>query len=168
ELKDAIGLFAKYIPLRSFFEEGLRFNQLWSQVEQTVNEFSQWQEYFSLSSAAVSERGLIDSSVFDYAFIFEEEPGSFSAGGVTFSIGRCDVALGQFKVRLSCAWKAHTAVALTFHYDPKYFDAETIKCLVEQFHTLASSAVNDPDAKIDDLEIVSESERDQLLFDFNR
>ncbi|MCP5106102.1 MAG: amino acid adenylation domain-containing protein, partial [bacterium] len=53
-------------------------------------------------------------------------------------------------------------------YCTKLFKAETIQRLERYLKTILSSVISDPDQKIAQIEILSRSEREQLLVDFNR
>ncbi|HEX8185323.1 MAG TPA: amino acid adenylation domain-containing protein, partial [Blastocatellia bacterium] len=54
-----------------------------------------------------------------------------------------------------------------FHYDAGSFGEDDIKRLAEEFQALLKGIINNPDAAIGELEIVSDAERQQLVIDFN-
>jgi amino acid adenylation domain-containing protein len=55
-----------------------------------------------------------------------------------------------------------------FYYDSSLFTAVDIKRISEYFEVLLNSVVNNSDAAIGELEILSDRNRKQLLFDFNQ
>ena len=48
ELNEALGLFAKYLPLRCHLEEHAPFSALVAQVHASTRAAHEWQEYFFL------------------------------------------------------------------------------------------------------------------------
>ncbi|MHC5832396.1 MAG: hypothetical protein ACYT04_94550, partial [Nostoc sp.] len=52
-------------------------------------------------------------------------------------------------------------------YDAKLFDEDYIQCLAEQFQTLLSSILDDPETVIDKIGILSDVEREKILVNFN-
>ena len=53
-LQEAVGLFAKYLPVRGHLEENLRFSQILEQAGNSARDVLQWQEYFSWDQFAGS------------------------------------------------------------------------------------------------------------------
>jgi non-ribosomal peptide synthetase component F len=47
ELERSLGLFAKYLPLNCHFETHSKFSEILSQVNQSVHDAYEWQEYFT-------------------------------------------------------------------------------------------------------------------------
>ena len=64
-LSEAVGLFAKYLPLTADLEPGLRFDDLLRQEQQSTSEIREWQEYFSWEAAAPPRS---NSSIFQFIF----------------------------------------------------------------------------------------------------
>ena len=54
-----------------------------------------------------------------------------------------------------------------FEYDSELFEVETIARIVGHFQTLLEGAVKDPDRRVSELALLTESERHRLLIDFN-
>ena len=69
-------------------------------------------------------------------------------------------------MKLFCARKGDLLIT-EFHYDSNLFRAQDIERLARQFQTLLESVTNNPEASIGELEILSGSERQQLLIEFN-
>lgn len=166
ELKRAIGLFAKYLPLSCRWQENDPFSHVLKGVDERVDELAEWQETFSWESIAESKESGIELPFFPLCFDFEEQPPQYAAGEVTFAICRQSACVDRFKVKLACApW--HGSLTARFHYDPNFFAAKDIQRLAEQFQTLLASAIHDPETTIAELEILTPTERQQLLVEFN-
>jgi len=82
------------------------------------------------------------------------------------SIYKQYVCVDRFKVKLCCVHDDDSLIT-EFHYDSSIFSGEDIKRLAGQFHTLLGSVINNPEATISFLEILSSIERQQLLVEFN-
>ncbi len=166
ELQKTLGLFSKHLPLRCHLEGKLQFCEILRRVDESACEALQWQEYFSWEHVAGSNGNLPATPFCAAGFEFREQTVKYSAADLTFSIRKQLVYADRFKVKLSCFQKEDLVVA-QFHYDSSLFRAEDIKRLNEQFHKLLESAVRNPEAAINELEILSTAQRQQLLAEFN-
>jgi hypothetical protein len=100
-LESALGLFAKYLPVYSHFEEKLKFSENLKQVSESVREAFKWQESFTWEQATESTARHQDF-FFPICFEFDEQPGNFSDANLSFSIDKQYICLEPFKVKLSC------------------------------------------------------------------
>ena len=159
ELEPALGLFAKFLPLRSELTENFSFAETWQQIQQEEREAYKYQEYFS-------HEYLGNSSGFPFGFEFEEQLEKHSASGVFFSIYKQYACCDRFKVKLSCH-RQNDSLAAEFHYDPIFLADNSIRCLAEQFYALVQSVASNPQTAIGKLEMLSDRARNQLLVEFN-
>ncbi|UNU27121.1 non-ribosomal peptide synthetase family protein [Microcoleus vaginatus] len=159
ELEPALGLFAKFLPLRGQLTENFSFAETLQQIQQEEREAYKYQEYFS-------HEYLGNSSGFPFGFEFEEQLEKHSASGVFFSIYKQYACCDRFKVKLSCH-RQNDSLAAEFHYDPIFLADNSIRCLAEQFYALVQSVASNPQTAIGKLEILSDRARDQLLLEFN-
>jgi amino acid adenylation domain-containing protein/non-ribosomal peptide synthase protein (TIGR01720 family) len=162
ELQTAIGLFAKYLPIASRLKSDLSFNQLWQQVQESVSEGYQWQDYFSWQEYTKN----LAASFFPFCFEFTEQAQQESVDTVTFNLYKEYVCVDRFKLKLSCIQQEDDLV-VDLYYDANLFIAEDIQRLASQFQQVASSVTRNPNAAISDLEILTERELHQLLVEFN-
>ncbi|HEX6047362.1 MAG TPA: amino acid adenylation domain-containing protein [Pyrinomonadaceae bacterium] len=166
ELNGAFGLFAKFLPIRCSFKEGLPFDALLERITQATQTAEDWQEYFTWEHNAGTARSCKEPA-FSIAFEYEEPHRTCSAADLTFSIYKQYVCFDRFKVKLCCV-EQDDALLTEFYYDSGAVTAEAIKYLVGQFTTLLESVVSNPEASIDELEVVSDSERRKLITEFNQ
>jgi len=159
ELEPALGLFAKFLPLRGQLTENFSFAETLQQIQQEEREAYKYQEYFS-------HEYLGNSSGFPFGFEFEEELEKHSASGVFFSIYKQYACCDRFKVKLSCH-RQNDSLAAEFHYDPIFLADNSIRCLAEQFYALVQSVASNPQTAIGKLEMLSDRARNQLLVEFN-
>jgi amino acid adenylation domain-containing protein len=163
ELEDAMGAFARTIPVGCRLDRDMPFKTLLALIAEAVSEAGDWHEYFK------PERNQSDDiSEPDFPFSFElvEWPSKFRAADLSFSLYRQLVCLERFKVKLSAILRGDDLL-VEFQYDASLFDEQEISRLAGQFSTLVQSALDDGEAVIGALEIVCEAERRQLLVEWN-
>jgi amino acid adenylation domain-containing protein len=176
ELKGALGLFAKYLPIACQLEATLRLSDVLQRVEAAASEAYDWQECFDWEHVSQTINQTIDqvnpAFFFPFCFEFNEYPSDLAAADVVFSICRQSAYFDQFKLKLVCVNKIcadkNNQLVLEFHYDSNVYKTEDIQRLVGQFHTVLESVINQANASISELEILSDTERQQLLIEFNQ
>lgn len=156
DLQYALGLLDKCLPLKSHLEEHDLLSQRVQQTVQMMQEAHQWQEYFTGLPLVTLPVG------FEFA-----EWSIASTPDLAFSICQQAVYLNRFKLRLSCMRQSGQLRA-EFHYDANLFAADAIAQIANYFQTLLTSIINQPDAKISDLNFLSAYDRQRLLVDFNQ
>ncbi|MEH2381706.1 MAG: amino acid adenylation domain-containing protein [Nostoc sp.] len=166
ELKDVLGLLTKYLPISSHLEENLHFKELLEKVEETLSYSHKWQEYFSWEQVTAKNGNGIEPPFFPFCFDFQEQPANCVVGNVLFSLYKQYSCIDRFKVKLSGV-RLDERLLLEFHYDSNLFPLKNIKILSEQYLTLLESAIARPDDAIADLEMCSDRQRQQLLYEWN-
>jgi amino acid adenylation domain-containing protein len=165
ELQDALGLFAKWLPVHCHFEEHTRFTEVLGQIHESILSADAWQEYFTQGDGTGSE-GTALLSFFPFGFEFGERLATQYAGGVRFTVYEEYCCIERFKVKLTCL-QLEDSLSLQLHYDPDLFQIEDIHRLVGYFTTLLQSVVETPEAVVSKLELVNSAERQQLLVAWN-
>ena len=160
ELSGALGLFAKAVPVTARFEEGMRFDEVLTQLGEATRMAYTWQENYQWPQNGAGAQQTIG---FEYA----ERPADIVAANVTFSIHAQSHPLEDFKLHLHCV-RADDSITAELHYDPAQFDVDDVRRLARQFATIVRSAVQKPRASIDELEILTADERHELLFKWNQ
>jgi amino acid adenylation domain-containing protein len=165
-LEETLGLLATHLPLRGRVEGGLPFATFLKGVSAAFAEIQEWQEYFSWERAgeATARPGVVPSATL--SFDYEEAAAPRRGGGATFTILRERVYFDRFKINLRCVGGG-SGVSFEFHYDAGLFAAEDIRRLAGQFLRLAEGVADDPEAALDEFEILGEEERRRLLCEFN-
>lgn len=161
ELKSALGLLAKYLPLDCDLEPDCKFNDLMLQIEKSTDELVQWQESF------IWEVDTANEQLSFFPFCYEFLPSTkYSANDISFSICQHYICTDRFKVKFACCHQDN-GLNIEFHYDANLFATEAIQCLAEQFQALLTSTVQNPEEIIARLNILNDRERSQLLVEFN-
>jgi amino acid adenylation domain-containing protein/non-ribosomal peptide synthase protein (TIGR01720 family) len=166
ELESALGLLAKYLPIDCHLEDNFKFCGILKQIDKSTGNAFKWQEAFTWEALAGTTEKDLDSLFFPFCFEFEEKPTHYSVADLSVSISKQYVCIDQFKVKLSGIRQDDSLIA-EFHYDSNLFQVEDIERLAGQFQTLLESVIEKPEAEIGKLEILSASDRYQLLVEFN-
>ncbi|MBW4431909.1 MAG: amino acid adenylation domain-containing protein [Pelatocladus maniniholoensis HA4357-MV3] len=167
ELKTALGLFAKYLPLVYHLQANHTFTETLIQVNKLTDEMLEWQDSFNWDAFAKTSAGDREQSFLLFCFDFEDIVNNYNVGEVAFTIYQHDVCLDRFKVKLSCVRTQNDIVKVEFHYDANLFPKKDIKRLASQWQTLLMSVINNPSSAISQLNLLNEQEREQLLVAFN-
>jgi len=166
DLKPALGLLSKYLPLHCSLSAEVKFNQLLQQVQQLVQEAEQWQDYFHWEDFIELEQLNQSFPFLPVCFEFIAELDKYCEADLCFSISQQYTCTSWFKLKLSCTEKKDS-LDIDLYYDSSLFDVAEIQRLSEYFITLLTSVVHHPEAAISDLEILSDRARNQILYDFN-
>jgi hypothetical protein len=161
DLEGLPGLLTKFVPLQVHLEPALPFTELLNQTKRSRQDGLEWQELYSWKSVFRVGESVSREPFFSLCFEHEEESARISAGGVHFAIVDQDVCIDRFELKLLCS--RHDRLMAEFHYDSDLFTAEAIACLIDQFQQLVASVANDPEAGVGQVNLLSESQRQQLL-----
>ena len=164
-LQEALGLFGKSLPMICHLEGDLRLSELLERTEVSAHDAVAWQEYFNWSDSPRSDNDIDSLSYLPVGFEFREDRAKYCAGAVSFVIQNRYACSDRFALKLCCVQK-QDSLSTELHYDSSLFRAEDVDRLRAEFQTLLESVTLNPDARLDDYEIVSEMERQQLI-DFN-
>lgn len=166
ELKASLGLFAKYLPLACHLEDADRFSDILAKVNQIIAEMSDWQESFSWETALANQQDA-ETAFFPFCFEFTEAPKQHKAGEITFILYQHYICGDRFKVKLAGIQTVDDDLKTEFHYDANLFAIADMENLANQFASVLESAIENPQANISRLNILTPTERKQLLGDFN-
>ena len=159
ELESTLGLIAKYLPIQNNLTSEITAAKLCQENSNLIQEAELWEEYFIWQ----------DDAIF-LPFVFEYNSGYSSKHNrdVSFLIERIYSCIDRFKIKLACQEQEHD-LAFTLHYDANLFAENTIQSLGKYWNTLITNVLNNNniDIPIDDLEILSQSEKQQIIIDFN-
>jgi amino acid adenylation domain-containing protein len=164
ELHDALGLFARFVPVRCDFHDRASFVEILDQARGSADEAYEWQEYFV---PAWQTPGEATPKYLEYAFEFNKELPVQSVAGATFAAHQQSAVIDRHKIKL-VVHQNDDSLTFEFSYDASLFHATDVKRLAENYVTLLGSAVNNPGLAFAELEILSEAERNQLLFGWNQ
>ena len=160
ELGQSLGLFVKYLPIRSNLV-GQYFPGVVQQIKEATITASEWQECFAWDTI-----GKGDTDFFPFTFTFEEQCPEYSSGGLTFSVPLRQACVERYKINLTCL-ATEVSLQTDFYYDAKLMNESDVTRLAEQFHTLLQSVVQNPEAEVETFAIVGETELRYLIEELN-
>jgi amino acid adenylation domain-containing protein len=167
DLKKLIGPLENLLPLRTDLSGDRSFADLMTRVQEvTQGAFSHMDVPFeTLLKELRLERDMSRHPLFQIMFTMMDtavQP-SFPAGASLFEV---DSPKEQFDLSVELAtWDSK--LEATFSYNPDLFDAATIERMTVHFQMLLQSATQDPETSISRLPLLSDTERHQLLVEWN-
>ncbi|HEX2270677.1 MAG TPA: amino acid adenylation domain-containing protein [Pyrinomonadaceae bacterium] len=168
EMRGALGLFAKSVPLVSRCERDLHFSELLVTTREEMARANAAQEYFVWPAQDHSNGNHARQPFFDVAYEYLEEVSPPPAGDLIFSLHRQSAWTERFKLKLVCRRGPEGSLRLNFNYDSTVLPADAVARLHRYFATLAANAVLNPESRIGELNLLDEAERQQLLVTFNQ
>ena len=162
ELADALGLFARHLPVDCQLREGERLRDLMARVGKSLAEARRRQDFFSWEQAGgVGEE--TGSGYFPFAFEYDAHASeSRRAAGVEFSVGLMRAHVDRFNLKLSCV-EADDALTLEWHYDERVHEAERVERLAEGYAALLDDMAEHPSAALEEFEVIGAREKSLLL-----
>ena len=165
ELENALGVFAKTLPIEILIKPDRPFDAVLQQVQRSLSEAGKWQESFAWNKV----EGLQDATSLMLPLEFEycEFPGKKSYGDLAFTFAGIVADLERSKLKL-LAVRGEAGLTLELHYDSARFDQASVERIAGYFQTLLAAAVAAPETVVSRLPLLPESERRQLLVDWNQ
>ena len=166
ELEASLGLFAKYLPVQFKLAANTRFTDVLKETAGSLEEVSKWHESFTWDKVGRLGETTTETPYFPFCFDFVEAELQHTLGDLTTSLYQTHACFDRFKLKLG-ALRDNDKLAVELHYDSSLFDPQDMKRLAGQFQELLASVVAQPDASINRLNIITDAERQQPLYDMS-
>ncbi|WP_242071964.1 non-ribosomal peptide synthetase [Nostoc sp. FACHB-110] len=166
DLQPSLGLLAKYLPLDIHLQDDEQFYDIWRRVQQQTEEILELQESFCWDKNKEFAENSLEPLFFPLCFEFESILNQYFADNICFAIEQKYACIDRFQVKLVCVRRG-AEITAEFHYDANLFAVEDMQRLASQFQTLIASVLQNPEKKSAGFDILSQSERSQLLLEFN-
>ena len=169
ETENLIGFFVNTLVLRVRCSGAMTFRELLRQITETALDAYAHQDlpFEKLVEELQPERTLSHSPLFQVMFHLQNAvTESLSLSDVSMSKLEVETQTAKFDLSLSMA-ESDEGLVGTFNYNLDLFDAASIERMAQHFEHLLEAAVSNPDEQISRLQILSEAERDQVLFEWN-
>lgn len=182
---ETFGYFVNPLAIRADLSANPSFENLYGQVSRKIQTALDHQDYpFALLVKKLDiERESANSPIFQTMFIWQNalpdiykdellkfalnrNGATLDFGAAKFESVRLEPSAAQFDLSLSAA-EVGGQILCSFQYNADLFGAETISHLAENFKVLLASLIKSTDAKVSDLEIISNEEINKILFDWN-
>ena len=172
EIDGLIGFFVNTLVLRSRISPEMSFRELLLHVRKTTLEAYAHQEvpFEKIVDALVKERDMSRSPLFDVMFVLQNnaQPDSLENGlsGLSVSFERNQDNTSKFD--LSVTLQEHPGgISGSITYNSDLYDPETIQRMLAHYERLLQAVVSDQNLPVNELQMISQAEREQLLFGFN-
>jgi amino acid adenylation domain-containing protein/FkbM family methyltransferase len=169
EIEQLIGFFVNTLVLRTSLKGNPSFNKLMRRVRDVTLEAYAHQDlpFEKLVQEIQVRRDLSRTPLFQVLMIFQNVPRTTEGlPGLTATELVTEGRWSNFDLTLWIS-EGTQGLAATLEYSTDLFDAATVQRMIEHFQLLVESVVNDPSQPILSLQIVSESERNLLLKEWN-
>jgi amino acid adenylation domain-containing protein/non-ribosomal peptide synthase protein (TIGR01720 family) len=170
EIEPLIGFFVNTLVLRTDLTGDPSFTELIRRVRRaSLDAFANQDLPFErLVNALEVERSLSHNPLFQVVFALQNAPYSPpELPGLSLSIIELEPLTTQFDLTLYLSEK-QGGLDGTLEYNSDLFDRDTILRLVANFKTLLTGAVRHPDIPVSGLPLVSETEKELMLTQFNQ
>jgi len=152
ELRDAVGLLGKTLPIEACFEGDVRFREVVEHVHNTMSQAAAWQEYYAPGSDFGGEP----------LVVFENLEGGEGSASAEFFCSN-----DSYKLKLLTVQRSN-GVALEFYFDGSRFNQDFIQRLAGYFQRLLTAATTQPETKVSRLPLLDDGEKCKLIHDWNQ
>jgi amino acid adenylation domain-containing protein len=154
ELREAVGLIAKCLPIEARFDGDFCFLDVVEHVRGSMAKAAEWQEYYVPGFGFAA----------DAPVCFEWLPGISDSSAASARIAVCN---DSYKLKLS-AQRRPDGLAIAFHYDALRIDDASVERLAGYFAKLLAGAVATPETQVSRLPLLGEGEFQRLVVEWNR
>ena len=168
KLKDLIGFFVNTLVLRSNLAANPSFSELLAQIRQVALEAYAHQDlpFDKLVEVLQPTRDLSYTPLFQVMFALQDAPRLATIPSLSLKEFKVDPQIAQFDLSVCIENTADKLIA-TFEYNTDLFDDATITRMVSHYQNLLAGIVINPQAKLSELPLLSEREKQQLLVEWN-
>jgi len=155
ELRDALGPFARSLPVTCRIGAGMDLAAVARGVERACDEAARWQDFVPAGAAP-------DAARVPCGFAWSTGAAVFEGGGIEWSV--TELFASAEPPRLSLLWtETGDGPKAALLYDGARFSGEAVERVAEELRTLLHDAARRPEATAEELEVVGPAERSHLL-----
>ena len=169
EVERLIGFFVNTLVLRTQFENNPSFKDLLAQVRETTLKAYEHQDvpFEQVVEALQPQRSSSHSPLFQVMFILQNSSiRDVELPGVTLAPIELGSTIAKFDLTLSIT-ETDQGLVGEWKYNTDLFKEQTIERMIGHFQNLLEAIVENPLTNVSKLPLLSESERHQLLVEWN-
>ncbi|MCY8834837.1 non-ribosomal peptide synthetase [Bacillus atrophaeus] len=170
ELESLIGYFVNTLPIRANLSGNLTFKQLVEQIHNRVKKafFNQDLPFEKIVEDLKVERSKSFSPLFQVMFVFQNMPmQKLEMPNLKLNVKRNQNNTAKYDLILEMTEKNEEIVG-SFEYNTDLFKQETILRMINHINGLIEEVVKNPEIRIKDINLITEKEKNQILYDFNQ
>jgi amino acid adenylation domain-containing protein len=161
-LQDALGLFAKWLPVSCRPEKDHQLAAVLEQITKSCQETYDFQERFIWGETDQPGEAASFPSI---GFECEWQAEILVAGEVAMRVARQHIFTDRFKVKLVCRLGEPISAAL--HFDEATVTREEAQLLASRYSAVVRMAVGTSELTIGDLDVLGDEERRQVVKEWN-
>jgi amino acid adenylation domain-containing protein len=169
EIDGLIGFFVNTLVLRCDLSGNPAFTKLLARVKETTLKAYTHQDlpFEMLVEKLHPQRDLSRTPLFQVMFVLQDfAVDTLELPGSTVNLLELDTGTSLFDLTLSLR-ASEKGLSGSFEYNTDLFDAATINRMIGHFQILLEGIAVDPERRLSDLPILTESERNRILVDWN-
>jgi aspartate racemase len=170
ELEELVGFFVNTLALRIDLGGDPRFRELVARVRQTALEAYEHEELpFEQLIAALNPRRKLSHAPLAQVLFSLQAAGGGKARFANLAASNVQLERGTAKLDLSLIMsETDEGLLASFEYATDLFDGETIERMLGHLETLLEAVVAEPQLRLSELPLLTESERNQVLVSWNQ
>ena len=162
-----IGPFANSLPIRTSFSGNLTFLDLLTHVQTVMSEGqTRFVPFEKLLEELELEPSLSYAPIFQVSFGFQNTNPGREGSGLTLEEFMFDDGIARLDLALEILQNG-SHLDCRFRFSTDLFDRSTIERLGSHFKTLLREIVKNPEQRVSTLPLLTESEREQIVVDWN-
>ncbi len=170
ELKNIIGMFVNSLPIRMSLDNTMSYSTFLNEVKNKCLNCYNYGSYpfDELVNKLHVSRDASRTPLFDTMFIYQTNgytSASFDGKNVNYFIPNSHTS--KFDLSLEVI-PNHNKFDLSFEYCTKLFDKSFIENLSEHYINIIKSILENQDNKIADIDMLSNKERNKIIYEFNK
>ena len=169
ETYNVIGMFVNTLALRENIDSSLTFKAFLMQLKENLLNSYKYQTYpfDELVNKLEIKRDTSRNPIFDTMFIYQ----NYGIKNIKFSNINSlyyvpDTGISKFDLSLEVI-PNNNGASLSFEYATKLFDEIFIKNMLEHYINILNSVLENLDTKISEIDMLSDAERNKILYEFN-
>lgn len=170
EIENVVGLFVNTLVIRTRFDEKEKIEKLIDKVKGKVIKALDNQEvpFEKLIDELKIQRSLSHSPLFQVMFVFNESPmKSIKIENIQVEPLQIDIKTSKFDMNFVLTDNGNR-IKGEIEYNTDLFKKETIERFLNHFEFLLNLILENTDRRIDEIELVTESEKQQLINIWNK
>jgi amino acid adenylation domain-containing protein len=170
DLQKVIGVFINTLAMRNYPARAKTFSEFLAEVKENSLKAYENQDYQfeELVEVLNLQRDLSHNPLFDVMFILQNMS-SFKIGKSALKFAPYELENRTAKLDLTLtASEANGKLLNTLEYSTQLFTRETIQRLIQSFLLILRAILADPQVKIADIEVLTNSEKQKIIEDFNQ
>lgn len=160
-----VGLFVNSLPMRNYPKGEKTVREFLNEVTENALKAYEYQDY--QFEEFNTRRELSRNPLFDTLLILQnEDRGEIHIPGLKVKPYDYDITISKFDITMD-AEEVDSKLVFRLEYCTKLYKQETMEHFIEHFKNIIKEVVKNPDKKIGDINILSEEEKNQILYVFN-